>query len=338
MYERHSCAFLVKIPWDEILLCTVAWLVTLLITKILHYVRGRLTMLAQIKGLDHCWSFLMKMSNRYLFLKWLSIWWIWYLRIFSFVCMWCLFGWTGLALRNLIIYLQVLGSIVFNPLLFDIRLDLNMAKFHCLKSLGVIRQASSFKLSYERELRFWFRLLIEIISCIRCQIVLATLHDSFPILIRVVLALTSPICARLSQQTWLALFSALGKPCKWWRTRIRGVTYLTWMVQALEDLVPLSQLRKLSHFPFYLSKIKLILCYSYIYILWLVAMGQLSVGFGSFKHLSWKSASGPKLGCTRHPQGWSLQICSWGTQTLGFLPNVKLEGLNYLLHAHLMFY
>lgn len=167
---------------------------------------------------------------------------------------------------------------------------------------------------------------------------LATLHDSFPILIRVVLALTSPICARLSQQTWLDLFSALGKPCKWWRTRIRGVTYLTWMVQALEDLVPLSQLRKLSHFPFYLSKIKLILCYSYIYILWFVAMGQLSVGFGSFKHLSWKSASGPKLGCTQHPQGWSLQIYSWGTQTLGFLPNVKLEGLNYLLYAHLMFY
>jgi hypothetical protein len=51
---------------------------------------------------------------------------------------------------------------------------------------------------------------------------------------------------RLCQQIWLDLFYALKKPCEWWWTSRRGGTFSTWMVQVPGDLVPLSQLCKLS--------------------------------------------------------------------------------------------
>ena len=51
---------------------------------------------------------------------------------------------------------------------------------------------------------------------------------------------------RLCQQIWLDLFCALKKPCEWWWTSPRGDTFSTWMVPVPGDLVPLSQLCKLS--------------------------------------------------------------------------------------------
>jgi len=85
--------------------------------------------------------------------------------------------------------------------------------------------------------------LLGFISCVELR-VLPIHQNSIHIALKVATDLWSATLfhGRLSQQTWLVLYSALEKPCVWWRTRLRGATYLTWIVQAQGDLVPLQQL------------------------------------------------------------------------------------------------
>jgi hypothetical protein len=92
------------------------------------------------------------------------------------------------------------------------------------------------------------------------------------------------------------------------------------------------------------SKI-LVLCMmlTLFYLLNLLAMGQQSAVWGSFKHRFWRSVSDLKLEYILHLQEWFLQICSWGIPVayLFFSGQVLCYcgyDLNYLMRLQIFAY